>query len=104
MGETDEAEQLLQQLANQPFNYYSLRAGDLLNDHRLAPTVPLDLNPSTPAEQVEAETWLAHWLGLSQSVNFASLDRRIEGDPAFTRAEALFSLGLREDATDRIIR
>ncbi len=100
MGKEEQAKTLLQQLTNQPFNYYSLRARDLLNDHRLAPDTPLDLSPPTPAEQVEAETWLAHWLGLSQSANLSDLDKQIQGDPAFIRAEALLDLGLRADALD----
>ncbi len=98
MGEDERAEKLLQQLSRQPFNYYSLRAQDLLNGHRLAPYTPLDLSPPLPAEQVGAEEWLAHWLGLSQSAGFAKLDRQIAGDSAFIRAESLLSLGLRQDA------
>ncbi len=100
MGKEEQGQTLLQQLTNQPFNYYSLRARDLLKDRRLAPNAPLDLSPPGPAEQKEAEVWLAHWLGLSQSANLNNLDKQIQGDPAFIRADALLNLGLRADALD----
>ncbi|HEY85161.1 MAG TPA: tetratricopeptide repeat protein, partial [Chloroflexi bacterium] len=80
-GQEEQAKTLLQQLSEQPFNYYGLRARDLLDDRRLATNALLDLAPPTPAEQIEAENWLAHWLGLSQSAHLSDLDKQILGDP-----------------------
>ncbi|RME50835.1 MAG: outer membrane protein assembly factor BamD, partial [Caldilineae bacterium] len=101
MGRRAEADALLDQLAAQPFNYYALRAAELLHPSADADPPPaLNLAPPTPAEQSEAETWLAHWLGLSPNARLDSLDRQIQGDPAFVRAEALLSVGLRDEALD----
>ncbi len=98
LGETTQAETLLAQLAHQPLNYYGLRATDLLNGHGVSPTVPLDLSPPAPSEQVEAEIWLENWVGLSQTVSLSALDIQLKNDPAFARGEALLALGLRTEA------
>lgn len=98
LGETTQAETLLAQLAHQPLNYYGLRATDLLNGHGVSPTVPLDLSPPTPSEQIEAEIWLENWVGVSESANLSALDVQLKNDPAFVRGEALLALGLRTEA------
>ena len=107
-GQSEQAQSLLQQLAGQPFNYYGLRAKDILAaDDPLAapaPDTPLNLTPlSSEAEtelQAEAEAWLANWLGLSETAQLSNLDRQIQNDPAFIRAEMLYTFGLLEEALD----
>lgn len=96
--ETEPAQALLTQLSHQPFNFYGLRAADLLADD--SPEMTFDWSEPLPAEQAEAEAWLADWLGLSRNANLAALDRQIAGDPAFVRAEALLAGGLKADALD----
>jgi soluble lytic murein transglycosylase len=108
LGQSEQAQPLLQQLVGQPFNYYGLRARDILaaDNPLAAPALgtALNLAPlSTEAEaqlQAEAETWLANWLGLSETARLSSLDRQIQSDPAFTRAEMLHTFGLLEEALE----
>ncbi len=97
-GDSAQAESLLAQLAHQPLNYYGLRANDLLNGEGVSPDVPLELSPPAPSEQVEAEIWLANWVGVSESANLSALDVQVKNDPAFVRGEALLALGLRDEA------
>lgn len=96
--ETEPAHALLAQLSGQPFNFYGLRAADLLADS--SAEITFDWSEPSPAEQAEAETWLAGWLGLSQNADLAALDWQIAGDPAFVRAETLLAGGLRAEALD----
>lgn len=93
-----QAEPLLGQLAAQPFNFYGLRAADLLAGQHAAASTALNLSAPSPAEQTEAEAWLANWLGLSRTANLRQLDLQLQADPDFIRAEALFAVGLRAEA------
>lgn len=96
--ETEPAQALLAQLSAQPFNFYGLRAADLLAEG--SAEMAFDWSEPLPAEQAEAESWLADWLGLSRNANLSTLDRQIAGDPAFVRAEALLAGGLKAEALD----
>ncbi len=100
LNDADRATALLTQLADQPLNYYGLRAKDLLNHDGVSPSVPLDVSPPAPSEQTEAEIWLADWVGLSQNANLSGLDNQLKTDPDFVRGEALLEIGLRDEALD----
>ncbi len=105
LNQQDKAREILVQLSNQAFNYYGLRARDiLLAENPLAAPAsdpPLNLDPPHPDGQAEAEAWLASWLGLSQTARLSNLDRQILGDPAFIRAEALHTYGFTNEALDQ---
>ena len=102
LDQPEAAKTHLQRLVNQPYNYYALRARDILavEEAQAAPTTEQSLNfsPPTPQEQLEAETWLAGWLGLTTTHSLATLDRQIAASPTFIRAEWLHKFGLMSEA------
>ncbi|MEW5956081.1 MAG: transglycosylase SLT domain-containing protein [Chloroflexota bacterium] len=99
LGQSDEAEAVLQKITDGTLDYYYLRAHDLLTGNP-PHTVPLTL--PTPAElareQAEAEAWLADWLELADPGRLAALKPEVRDDPAFQRGQALLAMGLRAEA------
>ncbi|MFN8458361.1 MAG: tetratricopeptide repeat protein [Anaerolineae bacterium] len=99
LGREVEAKAVLKRIAKGSLDYYNLRAEDLLigvQPH----SVPLLLpSPAKLAqEQVEAEAWLAKWLGLAEAKNMSALSAEVQNDPAFQRGDALLKIGLRAEA------
>jgi soluble lytic murein transglycosylase len=84
----------------EPTGYYGLRAADLLADPLAPPFPPADYAPpaGTPADQVQAEEWLASWLGLASTENLGDLDPTLETDGRLQRGLELWRLGLRDQA------
>ncbi len=99
LGRDDEAKVVLKRITENSLDYYSLRAHDLLSG-----TQPHSLPLSLPSEaelnreQVEAEAWLAEWLGRSNPEPLSALSAEVRADPAFQRGEALLNIGLRAEA------
>lgn len=99
LGQEAEAKAVLKRIAVGSLDYYNLRAHDLLTGVPPHP-VPLLLPPPEQLrqEQVEAEAWLAQWLGLTEAKNLAALSAEVQNDPAFQRGDALLKIGLRAEA------
>jgi soluble lytic murein transglycosylase len=99
LGRDDEAKVVLKRITENSLDYYSLRAHDLLTDTQ-PHSVPLSLPSEAELnrERVEAEAWLAEWLGRPNPERLSALSAEVRADPAFQRGEALLNLGLRADA------
>ncbi len=97
-NKSGQAEALLTQLSGQPLNYFGLRARDILENRGVSPNVPLDFSPPTAAQRAEAETWLASWIGLSDTAALDGIDSQLAADSAFVRGKALLEIGLRAEA------
>ena len=105
LGQAGQAESLLVELSRRSFDYYGLRARDLLaanptgasgeaGDASLMLPSPAQL----AREQTEAETWLSQWLEPTESANLGAVSATVRLDPAFRRGEALLAIGLRDEA------
>jgi len=80
-----------------PTGYYGRRAADLLADR--SPFAPLSVTLTlSPTAQVEAETWLAGWLGITSTRRLRTLPPALAADPRWQRGRALWALGHREEA------
>lgn len=99
MKRTTEAKAVLETIVNKPFDYYALRARDLLvgqPPHSVPILLPTESQLAT--EQAEAEAWLRQWLGLTETAEVSSLSQRLQEDAAFQRGRRLLELGLRDPA------
>jgi len=101
LGDAEEAAAAFEAAARRaPASYYGLRASELLGQTPpLANATPTPLT-DPPADQAEAETWLASRLGITHTTSLSTLDPAIAQDPAFQRGDALLAVGRRADALD----
>jgi len=81
--------------AADPLGYYGLRAADL-SAAPLSSPFPPDQNAdyrTTTDQQIEAEEWLAGWLGLEDAVRLGELDPDLAAAPRLQRGLELWRLG-----------
>jgi soluble lytic murein transglycosylase len=116
-------ETLSRAVAFAPWNYYGLRAADLMEDRApFATTGPLvlpswsDSDPSafqcsSYAEQVETELWLASWLGIGPTktleiqngaLSLATPSPALLNDPRLRRGQLLLRMGHFNEAREQL--
>ncbi len=83
--------------ANQQFNYYAVRARDVLNGITLFPAATPNLVVD-PADQEAAEVWLRNWLGLAADTDVRSLAPELANDARLILGSKLWQMGLLEAA------
>lgn len=83
-----------------PLGYYGLRGADLAADPFSSsfPPAPYAPDHDAAASQVEAEEWLAGWLGLEGDDNLGELSPYLAADPRLQRGLGLWRLGRFEEA------
>ena len=83
-----------------PIGYYGLRGADLAADPFTPPFPSTRYDPDYDATtaQVEAEEWLAAWLGLDDAANLGELAPYLAADPRLQRGQELWRLGRFEEA------
>lgn len=81
-----------------PWGFYGLRAADLLaNREPLAGGGPT-FSCGAPAEQAQAEAWLASWLGLADSAGLGVLPESLWNDPRLQSGLWLLQAGRFDEA------
>lgn len=104
-GQTVSGQATLNDLvAHEPDDYAGTRAAELSANPTGMPlskpfTQVITSTPDTEArEQAQAETWLRVRLDISGTVNVRALQPAVINDPRFARGNALWRMGLRDDA------
>ncbi|MCG3210871.1 MAG: Outer membrane protein assembly factor BamD [Anaerolineae bacterium] len=99
LGQHDEAQKVLAEIADGSYDYYRLRAQDRLTGQLPAP-VPLALPSPYVLEQErqEAEAWLREWITDTTAANLSLLHEAIQNNPSFRRGDGLLKLGLHNKA------
>jgi soluble lytic murein transglycosylase len=94
-----EAMIVLNQVSENPPDYYVLRAQEMLSGQQAA-AVPLIVPTAAELadEQAEAEEWLRQWLAIADSESLLRDDSELQSDQAFLRGDALLEIGLRDQA------
>jgi soluble lytic murein transglycosylase len=105
-GETIEAQDLLQSLADEfPRDYYGLRAAHLIanNGHSASwPKRPDGIHQTSDdqTERQEAEAWLRSWTAAADDIDLSDVPQDLADDIRFRRGMEFLSLGLRDAARD----
>jgi soluble lytic murein transglycosylase len=83
-----------------PDGYYGLRAADLQADPLVAlfPPTRYERASDEVSERIEAEAWLAEWLGLEDATGLGQLGSDLAADPRLQRGLELWRLGHFEEA------
>lgn len=90
-------EALTQVVAAAPWDYYGLRAAELLAGQTPFNDYGAPRPCGTLEEQQAAETWLAGWLGITQTATLATLSPELQADPRLQRGTLLLQLGYFDD-------
>ena len=100
LGQEAEAEQVLMELtSNGVYDYYNLRARDVLTSTSwMAEQIIVPDADQLAAEQAEAEAWLREWVDLEGVEDPAAIGDTLQNNSAFQRGNALLKLGLRDKA------
>jgi len=107
-GNEQQARETLQLLADEhPYDYYGLRAAQLLASSGRPPDWPgspqgLHLTAEGTALQEEAEAWLHEWSGTEPGADLAAVREDLSADLHFRRAIAFAALERRGEAGDEI--